>query len=116
MNLLNGHESFLALSNRGALSILDASFKLARASYLVSREPWPTVRLEQRAFGGIFCLLRSDWSRVCGEGCREPASEDGACLGADTVPEQFQVHRCQVPCASFHRARCRFRMFKFGRE
>ena len=30
MELLNGHESFLALSNRGALSILDASFKFAR--------------------------------------------------------------------------------------
>ena len=37
----------LALSNRGALSILDASFKFARASYLVSGEPWSTVRMEQ---------------------------------------------------------------------
>ena len=49
MELVNGHESFLALSNRGALLILDASFKFARASYLVSGEPWSTVRLEQRA-------------------------------------------------------------------
>ena len=31
MKLVDGHESFLALSNRGALSILDASFKFARA-------------------------------------------------------------------------------------
>ena len=38
MEFVNGHESFLALSNRGALPILDASFKFARASYLVSRE------------------------------------------------------------------------------
>ena len=28
MELVNGHEYFLALSNRGALSIFDASFKL----------------------------------------------------------------------------------------
>ena len=86
---------FLALSNRGALSILDASFKFARASYLMSGKLWSTVRLEQRAFGGIFCLLRSDWSLrwldVCictdasekgfafavHEGCSELASEVG---------------------------------------
>ena len=54
--------SFLALSIRGALSILDARFKFARASYLVSGEPWSTVRMEQRTFGRILCLLRSDWS------------------------------------------------------
>ena len=35
MELVNRHESFLALSNRGALSVLDTSFKFARASYLV---------------------------------------------------------------------------------
>ena len=59
MELVNRHESFLALSNRGALSILDASFKFARASYLVSGEPWSTVRMEQSTYGGILCLLRS---------------------------------------------------------
>ena len=37
MELVNGHESVLALTNRGALSILDARFKFAQASYLVSR-------------------------------------------------------------------------------
>ena len=35
MGLVNRHESFLALRNRGALSILDASFKVARACYLL---------------------------------------------------------------------------------
>ena len=35
MELVNGHDSFLAHSSRGALSILDASFKFARAFYLV---------------------------------------------------------------------------------
>ena len=91
--LINGHESLLALSDRGALPILDASCKFARAPYLVSGEPWSTVRMEQRAFGGIMCLFRSDWSLrwlgvcVCSdvsekgfafevrEGCRELASE-----------------------------------------
>ena len=64
MELVNGHESFLALSR--ALSILDANFKFAQASYLVSGEP---VRMKRRAFGGILCLLRGDrslrWLDVC---------------------------------------------------
>ena len=38
MELVDGHESFLAISNRGALSILDANFKFARASYLIAGE------------------------------------------------------------------------------
>ena len=93
MEVVNGHESFSALSDRGALSVLDVSFKFARVSYLVSGEPGSTVRMEQRAFGGILCLLSSDWSLrwldVCictdasekgfafavREGCRELASE-----------------------------------------
>ena len=48
MELVNGHESFLALSNRGALSIFDASFKFAWASYLVSGEPWSTARIKTK--------------------------------------------------------------------
>ena len=43
MELVTGHESFLALSNRGALSILDASFKCARPSFLIAGEPWSTA-------------------------------------------------------------------------
>ena len=39
-----------------------------------------------------------------------------ACLGADKFQEGFQVHPCPVACAPLHRARCRFGMFKFGRE
>ena len=62
MDFVNGRESFLALSNRGALSIHDARFKFARTSHLVSREPWSTVRMEQRTFGEILCLFRNDWS------------------------------------------------------
>ena len=49
MEFVNGHESLLAFSKCGALSILDASFKLARASDSVAGEPRSTVRLEQRA-------------------------------------------------------------------
>ena len=62
MELVNGRESLLALSNRGALSIVDASFNFAWASYLVSAEPGSTVRKEHRAFGDVLCLLRSNWS------------------------------------------------------
>ena len=62
MELIGDHESFLTLSNRSALSILNASSNFAQASYLVSGQPWLIVRMEQKAFGGILCLLRSDWS------------------------------------------------------
>ena len=57
MALVNGHESFLAPSNRGAPSILDGSFKFSRASYLVSGETWSTVRVEQKAFGEEFSVF-----------------------------------------------------------
>ena len=95
MELVSGHESVLALSNREALSILDASFKFGGASCLVSGESWSTVRMEQISLDGIQCLLRSDWSLrwlyVCictetsekvfvfanGDGWRELASENG---------------------------------------
>ena len=53
-----GHESFLALSKRGALSIFDGQLQILREG---PTEPWSTVRLEQRAFKGLLCLLRSDW-------------------------------------------------------
>ena len=65
MELICGHESLLALSNRGALPILDASFWRARSSYLLSGRPWTTVRMKQTALGAIVCLLWSDWN---GEG------------------------------------------------
>ena len=51
MELVNGHESFLALSNRGALSIFGASFKFARPTFF--QESHGQLRLEHRAFGGI---------------------------------------------------------------
>ena len=47
MELISDHESVLALSNRGALSIFDASFQFARTSYMLSRQPWLAVRMEQ---------------------------------------------------------------------
>ena len=38
-------------------------FTCRRASFRLGfREPWSTVRTEHRAFGGILCLFRSDWS------------------------------------------------------
>ena len=96
MELDNGHGSFLALSNRGALSILDASFNLARASYLVSGDPWSTVHMDQKehleqsyvfsavlgAFAGLTSALvrmhrKRGFAFATREGCRELASEVG---------------------------------------
>ena len=62
MELINGHEYFLTLSNRGALSILVVSFKFARVSYLMSKYSWLTARMKQKVFDDILCLFRSDWS------------------------------------------------------
>ena len=105
--------------------------KFARVSYLVSGEPWSTVRMEQRAFGAIPCPVHSDWSMrwhdVCictgaqQKGCRfvrvsRAGLERWSSLGAEKVQEKVQVHPCQVTCAPVHRARCRFRKFRFGRE
>ena len=89
-------ESFLAVSIHGALSILDASFKFAGASYLVSlRRAVVNCAHGTKSIRGIPCLFRSDWSlrmldfRICTdasekwfaftvrEGCREQASEVG---------------------------------------
>ena len=83
MELVSGHESSLALTNCGVLSILDANFKFSRASYLVSRELWSTVwGMEQRAFGGILCHLRSDWSLRWPDVCIfTDASEKGLRVG-----------------------------------
>ena len=73
MDLVNGHDSLLVPSIRGALSIRDASFKFGRASYLVSGELWSTVCKEQRAFEAILYLLRSRLLDLCiciGKGLR----------------------------------------------
>ena len=76
MEIVDGHKCFLALSSRGALSILDASFKFARASYLGGYVPSAMigvcggltsapVRMRQKK--GLAFTVR--------EGCRELASK-----------------------------------------
>ena len=129
MELVSGHESSLALSNRG-LSILDASFKFARASCLVSGEPWSTVRMEQRTFGRIQRPLRSDWSLRWLEVCictdasekgfafsvREGCCELAAVVGCVSERARFKrSSRIKVACAALHRAGCCAWVFKFGR-
>ena len=59
MELASGHEPPLALSNRGALSILDASFMFARVSHQVSGEPWSTGFSIFSAVVGVFAGLMS---------------------------------------------------------
>ena len=77
----------LALSNRGALSIFDASFTFAGASYLVSGQTWSTVRMEQRAFGGTLSLsLR--WLHLC---ICSDAPEKGFALAVEVDPGGLQA-------------------------
>ena len=53
---------------------------IARACYLIAGELWSTVRMEQIAFGGILCLLRSDRSLRWLDGICTDASEKGIAL------------------------------------
>ena len=115
-----GHESFRALSKRGALSIMDASFKFARVSDLVSGEPWSTVRVEQRAFVGILCFLWNDWDIRWLDVCiyrmhRKRASLTRFVKVASwfrrTVGSQSGQGSREArshACASLHRSGCRF--------
>ena len=63
MELVNGHEFFLALSNRGALSqtLMQASSSRGRFTWLLGNHgllcAWNTEHL-----GEILCFFRSDWS------------------------------------------------------
>ena len=61
MELGNGRESFLGAHQSCSYlnSLTQASSSHGRRDF-VSGEPWSTVRMEQRTFGGILCLLRSD--------------------------------------------------------
>ena len=103
MELVNGHESSLALTNRGALSILDASCKFARASYFGFRKA--VVNCAYGAKSMWWNLMSSDWSVrwrdvcICTDAseksfafavrqrCRELASEVGR------VPERRSFKR-----------------------
>ena len=105
MELVDGHESFLALSNRGALSILDASFKFARAPHWVFGQPWLTVRMERSV---AFCLLRSDWSSRWLD----------VCIGTDASEKGFEFavrSRCHELASEVGRVRERTRFKRSSR-
>ena len=112
MELVNGHESFLALSSRGALSILDASFECVRASWFqLSHDQLcgsSKEHLEESdvlfAVVGVF----AGWMSVCvrmywkgfsfavREGCRELVSEVGrvsVCIGLAWLDRHFWMDR-----------------------
>ena len=90
--------------------------RFVQASYSITGEPWSAVLMEQRAFGGIQCLLRS--KGVCvglmsayvrmrqkkgfAFAVRE-AFAGWTGLRTDNVQEKLQVHPCQVTSASLQR-------------
>ena len=105
MEVSKGHESFLMLSNRGALSILQrASGRILCDSSL----RWLDVSMctDASANGFAFAVR---------EGFRELASDFGRVSQLTRFQEKLQVHPCQVACASLHRGGSRFEVFKFGR-
>ena len=93
MELISGHESFLALSNRGALSILNARFKFARWSYLVSGQPFAIAEAS-------LCLFRSDWSLLRLDVCIcNDASERFFSFAIREGQEKLTVRSREVQCA-----------------
>ena len=116
MELVNGHESCSALSNRGALSESLTPASSSRGRLIWYQETHGQPVRKDSIWRTIRCLLRSDWDLrwldVCictdgsekgfpfavREGCRELALGSWSCLGADKVHEKLQVHPCQVPC------------------
>ena len=121
MELVDGHESLLALSNRGALSILDASFKFARLALrraMVNCANGTKSICRNPVFSaviGVFAGLILHLYGCIGEEFRIHGSSRIARAGvgswsslrADKVQEKFQVHPRLVACAPFHGARCR---------
>ena len=61
-SFVNGQESFLAMSNRGALSTSDASFKFAERPAWFQESRCQLHVWNREHLGEIFCLLRSEWS------------------------------------------------------
>ena len=113
--LVKGHDSFLALCNRGAFSILDARFKFARRLIWFEESHGQVCVWNKEHLGEFWCLLRSVWSlrwlyvcigrelrdrglgrmsRACCEGCSG--------LRTDKVQGKLQVHPWQVACAPLH--------------
>ena len=99
-----------SFSWRSAIVELSQSLTQAsssRGSLFGFRKPWSTVRVKQRAFGGM-CAF------AVRERCRELASAFGRVF-EETNFKKLKVHPCQVACASLHRARVRVGVFQFGR-
>ena len=133
MELVNVHNLFwrsaiVELSVSLSLSILDASFKFDRVSYLVSSVPRPAVLVESYVFSvviGVFAGLTSALVRMHRERAshsrgvkRMPRAVVGgwSSFRADKVQVKLQVDQCQVACSSLHRARSLFGAFQSGRE
>ena len=61
LEILVGNLTFIALVQRGALSIFHNVYKYMHAHYLKPARLWNSVREELVAFRGIMVLLVSDW-------------------------------------------------------
>ena len=131
MEFVIDHEYFLGLSNRGAFSIFDASFKFARASIRVQEglSQLCVQRKEQLEESHVvFSVIRNfvgftSASVGCiGNGLRfrgssrlsRLVSEDGRVLERRGFKRSFRSIPCTVACASIHRSVCRFGRFRRG--
>ena len=84
-----GHQTFASLLARRSLSILFASYKLARADYSKPLQTWRSVREELETFGSLVpCLeahLRLPWSDMC-------QSSDASLAGSASTMRSASVH------------------------
>ena len=56
-----GHEGFTSLACRRSVSVLGASYKFCRASYVSTAVLWNSLRSEQRARAELLPLLSISW-------------------------------------------------------
>ena len=61
LEVLAGHCTFLALTNRASLSVFHNVYSFIRKNYWELAVLWETVQGELRAFMGIVLLLCQDW-------------------------------------------------------
>ena len=63
LEVIIGHATFVALTNRGLLSIFNTVYRFIRSNYHTPTILWKTVREELFVFRSLMIYLHADWGR-----------------------------------------------------
>ncbi len=67
LEVVIGHATFVALTNRGLLSVFNTVYKFMRSHYYTPAVLWRTVREELFVFRSLMIYLHADWGRQWNE-------------------------------------------------